>query len=222
MASSKVAIVIPAFNEELTIGKVISEINFTIPEVTIVVVNDCSNDKTAIKARNAGAIVVDLMVNHGYSRAIEQGFHFCVNNMKVDYVITMDADGQHHPESVRDIFTTINEPGIELVIGKRQEFARISEKLFGTYFNYKFGITDPLCGLKAYNISLFKKYDRFESYDSIGTELMSLGLANHVPFREIPVIIRQRGDEPRFGGKLSANKRIFKSLIKSIYHNSNW
>lgn len=222
MASSKVAIVIPAYNEEGSIKSVINELNKVLIDIyididiDIVVVNDCSSDTTVNKVKEANAHVVDLKVNHGYSKAIEQGLIFSCEKLKVDYLVTMDADGQHDPASVKEIINLILSDNFDMVVGERGKCARFSEKLYALYYKLKFGISDPLCGLKAYKTPFFVKYGKFETFDSIGTELLTWALLNKSKITESKVNIRPRNDEPRFGSSFSANKRIFKSLIQSI------
>lgn len=70
----KVAVVIPAFNEESSIG---STVRAAKSFCDVIVVNDCSSDRTSENARQAGALVVDLLENSGYDGAIEAGFSGC-------------------------------------------------------------------------------------------------------------------------------------------------
>ena len=216
MASNKIAIIIPAYNEASSICRVINELNKVLDNVAeIVVVNDCSTDKTSKNAKSTGVHVVDLAINHGYSRAIEQGFSFACQNLEAKYLITMDADGQHDPQSVKQVVKLIQTDCFDIVIGTRDRCARFSERLYATYYKFKFGINDPLCGLKAYRASIYMKYGRFETFDSIGTELLAWSLLNTFKIQQTRINIREREDESRFGSLFSANKRIFLSLIKS-------
>jgi len=218
MAPNQVAIIIPAFNEAMSIGLVISELVDIIGEHTIVVVNDCSSDDTAVVARDAGALVVDLKTNHGYAGAINQGLLYACSELDVKYLVTMDADGQHDPYSVKSLILSILKEDIDLIAGYRTKSARFSEWLYAKYFNYKFGIIDPLCGLKAYGRDIYESYGSFETYDSIGTELLTWAILSKYNIQQLPVNIRSRKDEPRFGSSFSANKRIFSSLLKTFHH----
>ncbi|QDE30505.1 glycosyltransferase family 2 protein [Shewanella polaris] len=217
MASSQVAIIIPAFNEAASIGGVITELlDIVGPEITIVVVNDSSSDNTGATARKAGALVVDLKMNHGYAEAINQGLAYASSDLDVNYLLTMDADGQHDPYSVKKIIQSMLTDDVDLIVGQRAESARFSEWLYGQYFSKKFNITDPLCGLKVYKKHLYDEYGAFETYDSIGTELLTWALLKGFKIKQLPVNIRSRQDEPRFGSLWLANKRIFISLVKTI------
>ena len=91
MVRPKVAVVIPAFNEEKTIRSVICEvIAYGVP----IVVNDGSTDDTALIAVEAGAFVVNHNINRGYDAALESGFKEALRQ-HCKIIVTFDADGQH-------------------------------------------------------------------------------------------------------------------------------
>jgi glycosyltransferase involved in cell wall biosynthesis len=163
-------IVIPAYNEEAMIGEVLGEIMEREPGMDILVVNDGSTDRTSEIAMLAGVKVIDIPYNIGYGGAIQTGFRFAVD-YDYDYVITMDADGQHDPESIRNLIDTMEREGADVVIGSRflegtyrMGFARrMGSWLFSWVANIYTGvkITDPTSGFQIYNKRAF-------SYLSIG------------------------------------------------------
>ncbi|MCU8247083.1 glycosyltransferase family 2 protein [Vibrio vulnificus] len=218
MESIKIAIVIPAFNEEKSIGNVILELRkLQVDNVEIIVVNDFSKDKTSEVSKESGAHVVNLHENVGYAKAIEKGLSYASTIDGVKYLLTMDADGQHDPRSVLSIIELARETRPEVIAGVRSKNARISEWCYSKYFKYKFSVEDPLCGLKLYSVDFYNRHMRFETYDSIGTELLTKALMQGVNVASIPVIIRKRNDDiPRFGHGLSANYRILKSLLLTM------
>lgn len=217
MASSKVAIVIPAFNEAASIDRVVTElINIVGTETHVVVVNDCSTDDTGNIALQSGAHVVNLANNHGYAQAINQGLAYASSELDVEYLVTMDADGQHDPKSVELLINLLLNENVDLVVGKRYRVARFSEWLYCVYFKIFFKVADPLCGLKGYRKSTYLEYGTFETYDSIGTEILTRSLLSGKEIRQIAVNIRPRNDAPRFGSGWSVNKRIFLSLINTM------
>jgi len=219
MASVQVGVIIPAFNEGKSIGNVIEElIAIAGKDVTVVVVNDGSSDDTENVAMKAGAIVVNLQENRGYAQAISEGIEYACAELNVDYLLTMDADGQHDPKSVQLLIRTMIAGELDLIVGCRLKTARFAEWLFRKYFTRRFNISDPLCGLKIYKKGVYQEYGIFETYDSIGTELLTWALLEGYKVNEMPVKIRARGDAPRFGSLWSANKRIFLSLIKTMLY----
>jgi glycosyltransferase involved in cell wall biosynthesis len=72
----KILTIIPAYNEENTIGEVVHQVKYNFPSADILVINDGSRDNTSIRAKDAGAIVVDLPFNLGIGGAMQTGFLF--------------------------------------------------------------------------------------------------------------------------------------------------
>jgi glycosyltransferase involved in cell wall biosynthesis len=117
MEKSKVAAVIPAYNEEKHIGDVVRRTRQQLDNV--LVVDDGSADKTADRAREAGAEVIVHEQNHGKGKTIKTGLRHWLDR-QFDFVIILDADGQHRPEEI-DRFTAVaisaDEP--KLIVGDR-------------------------------------------------------------------------------------------------------
>ena len=214
MGGPRLGIIIPAYNEEATIGKVV-QASSSLGEV--IVVNDCSTDKTAEVAKQAGAIVVTHKNNKGYDGALNSGF-LKAQEIGVDIAITLDADGQHDPTKVEEFVKAFkSDPDLCLVIGVRPEKARISEMVMGVYFKSRFGINDPLCGMKAYHLKRIGPIVSFDRYNSIGTDLTFRVAKNGLKFIQIPIPISDRLDQPRFGSIFRANKRIMVALGKTMF-----
>ncbi|SQH77580.1 putative Glycosyltransferase [Shewanella benthica] len=216
MDTSKVAIVIPAFNEAQTIQSVITELQDTVSGIDIIVVDDGSSDDTAANAGAMGITLVSQGTNRGYSEAINRGFSVAAASGQYEYVVTVDADGQHDPQSVFQVIQAAFDGDMDIVIGQRNKPARISEMVFALYFRLKFGIKDPLCGLRLYRLSMFTQYGKFETFDSIGSELMTWALVKGKRYSTVDVNIRGRLDNPRFGSGIKVNLRILKSLWSTI------
>ena len=207
MEAHRLALIIPAFNEATTIeAVVVGSARFGQP----IVVNDCSSDSTAQLAHAAGAVVVNHSTNLGYDEALNSGFAKA-HELGFNYVITLDADGQHDPALIRR-FIDVFDDGVGLVLGIRSDQARIAEKLFSMYTYLRFGVSDPLCGLKGYKMDLYRKVGHFDSYRSIGTELMLRSLRSGTKFVQIRFNVKSRLDEPRFGRSISANLKILRAL----------
>jgi glycosyltransferase involved in cell wall biosynthesis len=109
-------IVVPAFNEEQTIGHVVNEIHSH--GFRVVVVDDCSTDRTARRASEAGAIVLRLPINLGVGGALRAGFRYAVE-MGYTAVVQVDADGQHPTKQISDLVRSAYKHRAHLVIGSR-------------------------------------------------------------------------------------------------------
>lgn len=211
MDRSKIGLVIPAYNESATIYDVVKAAsNYGQP----IVVNDCSKDNTASLAEEAGAVVVSHTANRGYDGALNSGFVKAAE-IGCQYIITLDADGQHNPQLIQKFVDELNN-NVDVVLGVRSNKPRVSEHLFALFTQARFGIKDPLCGMKGYQVEIYNRLGHFDSYQSIGTELMLFAARNKVNIVQIPFIVGDRQDLPRFGNSIKANLKILRAMAKSI------
>jgi len=113
----KIAAVIPAYNEEKHIGDVVRRTRQMLDNV--LVVDDGSGDKTAERARDAGADVIVHEQNRGKGETIKTGLRHWLDR-HFDFVIILDADGQHRPEEIdRFIAVAVSADEPKLILGNR-------------------------------------------------------------------------------------------------------
>jgi glycosyltransferase involved in cell wall biosynthesis len=93
-ATSRVLVIVPAYNEADSVSGVIKEIRAAVPDADVLVVDDGSTDRTATTARAAGAMVVRLPINLGVGGAMRAGFRLAWRE-RYDAVVQVDGDGQH-------------------------------------------------------------------------------------------------------------------------------
>ena len=117
-AAGRVLIVVPAFDEEQCLPGTLAELHRCLPGADVVVVDDGSTDATAEVARAAGVPVLRLPFNLGVGGAMRAGFlHAHRNGFAA--VIQLDADGQHDPAHVPTLLRTLDERGVDVVVGAR-------------------------------------------------------------------------------------------------------
>ena len=165
----KVTAVVPALNEENTIGDVVKGLRSRVDEV--IVVDDGSRDKTPAIAQREGAVVISHEKNAGYDKSIDEGFALAAKR-GAGIILTFDADGQHNPDDIPRLIAPILTGKADLVVGRRPYKARITEYLFAFIARMKAGVDDPLCGLKSYDVKVYNDVGYFDRLASIGTELM--------------------------------------------------
>jgi len=115
---NKIVVIIPAYNEEQSIGTLIDELKEIVPYLDIVVVNDGSRDETAPIARSKNVVVLDLPCNLGVGGAVQAGFRYTYEK-GYDLVIRADGDGQHPPQEIPTLIDAISRNDVDLVIGSR-------------------------------------------------------------------------------------------------------
>src|SRR5690349_20346160 len=102
---SRTSVVIPAFNEGHSIGTVIGALRQAAAWHEIILVDDGSHDDTAAHATTAGAIVVRHPYNKGYGAAVKSGIRHATG----EFILIMDADGQHQPADAQRIVSRLAE-----------------------------------------------------------------------------------------------------------------
>ena len=211
MDRSRVAIVIPALNESLTIASVVEAVS---QYGTAIVVDDGSTDGTALLALRAGALVVSHKKNRGYDAALNTGFEKAATS-GMGIIITMDADGQHDPSLIQRFIDAIDS-GADVVAGIRNRRQRMAEHIFAWYTRLRFDLRDPLCGMKAYRIDVYTKLGYFDSYGSVGTQLIIFAAMRNFRVEQIQLNIRKRQGSSRFGQVISGNLKILRAMLLSV------
>ena len=204
---------IPAFNEEATIGSVVEGL---VGFGQVLVVDDGSRDATTEAARAAGATVHQQPANAGYDAAIRtclvEGRRF-----PCDWLVTVDADGQHDPGDIENFRPHFRDN--DLILGYRpRRSMRIAERLLGFHYQRKHHLRDPLTGFKAYRRDMLRRTDlppagKMPSY---GLDALDAVLGTSPRIAEAPISIRQRRDDARVGGSWNVNKRMLGCLYKRL------
>jgi hypothetical protein len=111
-------VIVPALNEEAAIGDVVRDIHLHVPGVPVVVIDDCSLDRTKIVARDAGAQVLPMPHHLGLGGCVQAGYKLAYE-LGFQYVIRVDGDGQHDARDIPRVFEKLKSTGCEMVIGSR-------------------------------------------------------------------------------------------------------
>lgn len=204
---------IPAFNEEATIGPVVRAL---LPFGRVLVVDDGSRDGTAEVAGAAGASVHRHAANAGYDAAIATGLD-TARHSPCDWVLTIDADGQHAPEDIAGFLPHF--AGNDLVLGMRPPRSmRVGERLLGLYYRRRHHVRDPLTGFKAYRRELLERValPSRGGAPSYGLDVLDAVLRASPRIAEVPISIRERSDAARIGNAWKVNKRMFRCLQKRL------
>jgi glycosyltransferase involved in cell wall biosynthesis len=112
----RVLVIVPAWNEEDSVGRTVTEIRQCNPTVDILVVDDGSGDRTARRAEEAGALVARLPFNVGVGGAMRTGYRYAQRH-DYDIAVQIDADGQHDPSFVPTLLARLGDA--DIVIGAR-------------------------------------------------------------------------------------------------------
>ena len=207
----KVVAIVPALNERETIGAVLAQTSMYVDE--IIVVDDGSSDGTGEIAEEYAKVVVHDETK-GYGRSIIDGFEQA-RFMEAGVVVTLDADGQHVSSDIPSLLRPITHGNADIVNGIRPYQARFMERVFRIYGRF-YGIEDPLCGLRAYAMTLYEDIGFFENFNSVGTQILFVARKRGFNVDQMHINLRKRSDTPRFGKKVWANTKLFVALCKLI------
>ena len=116
MSSPSLTVILPAYNEEAALGAVLNQLHENVGNLIreIIVVDDGSTDSTAQVAEKAGVRVIRHSMNLGYGASLKTG----IKAAKSDFILTMDADGQHLPENIPQLWAFAD--SADMVVGSRQ------------------------------------------------------------------------------------------------------
>jgi glycosyltransferase involved in cell wall biosynthesis len=196
MGKQKQIIVIPAYNEEATVGQVVAEAVRVADAV--VVVDDGSRDRTATLARQAGAIVVRHAVNRGLGGALGTGLAAAVK-LGADALVTMDADGQHRAVDAGRIFERMAKGDVDFVIGSRMRAGADGGKmplhrvLFNavgnalTYLLFGVWVTDSQSGLRGLSRRAAETIDLRTNGMEVSSEFIKEVREKRWQMAEIPI-----------------------------------
>lgn len=117
-ADELLLVIVPAFNEEAAVGRVVRDIHAAMPGTPVLVIDDCSIDATQVVAREAGARVLALPHHLGLGGCVQAGYKLAFE-LGYRYVIRVDGDGQHDARDIPRVFHALRTSGCEMVIGSR-------------------------------------------------------------------------------------------------------
>lgn len=204
MPLKEVIIVIPAYNEEKNIEPIIKNIRGKVPDVDILVIDDGSIDRTARTAEKAGAIALRLPFNMGYGAALQTGFKYALMK-RYRYVVQMDADGQHDPDSIRILLNEIKKEDADVVIGSRfldeksnynaPLIRRMGIGLFGKIASIVTGliVSDPTSGFQALNRDALRFYSsKYYPVDYPDADVIIMLHRAGLRVKEVSVVMHNR------------------------------
>lgn len=220
-------VIIPAYNEEESVGKVVEDIPKHLVR-DIIVCNNASKDNTVEVAKAAGATVVDQPVP-GYGNACLKGIEYInAKEQKPDIVVFLDGDYSDHPEEMVQLIKPILEDGKELVIGSRvlgklEKGAMMPQQIFGNwlatnlirlFYSYEFTDLGPFRAIRYDKLMEINMVDK----DFGWTVEMQVKAAKHkLACTEIPVSYRKRIGVSKVSGTLRGTVLAGHKILWTIF-----
>lgn len=209
--------VVPAYNEEATVGDVVRALHEQAPGFDVLVIDDGSTDATSVRARETGAEVVRLPFNLGIGGAVQTGFVYAREH-GYDYMVQVDGDGQHDPGELGKLVEAMGDGRrVDMVCGSRfivdmrypapisrrtgiHVFAFLLSKIVGQR------ISDPTSGFRLYNRRAIELFAGDYPHDYPEVEAVLMLHHHRLSMCEVPVRMFVRG-----GGvsSISSGKSVY-------------
>jgi len=197
----KCLILIPAFNESQSVGKLVRRLNRILPDFDLLVIDDGSTDDTARRVPS-GTTVVSLPFNLGIGGAMQTGYRYAALN-GYDVAVQVDGDGQHRPSEVRKLVHALQSSGADLIVGSRflvkskfvQSVTRLTGiRMLSAWIRMLSGlkITDCTSGFRAVNRRVILAYAHWYPEDYPEPEVVLLLHRSKFRVLEIPARMRRR------------------------------
>jgi len=195
--------IVPAYNEEACIAKVVDEIRAFDPGLDVVVVDDGSQDRTAEVARGRGVHVVRLPFNLGIGGAVQTGFRYAWEN-GYELAVRLDGDGQHDPSQLDAVLAPVLAGEADIAVGSRFAGARegyrssrsrrVGIRLLAWVVSRIVGrrVTDTTSGFQALNRKGIALFARDYPHDYPEVEATVMVSRHRLRAVEVPVAMRER------------------------------
>lgn len=198
----KILIIIPAYNEQDNIEKVIKNLQKNVPDMDYLIVNDCSKDGTAEVCKNNNFNYISLPVNLGIGGGVQTGYKYALK-YGYDIAVQHDGDGQHDPSYLEDAIKPLIDGMEDIVIGSRfiekdgfqsSRIRRTGIKFLSWLIFICSGvrIKDVTSGFRAVNKEYIKFYAENYPSDYPEPEAIIHAALNGARIHEIPVVMKER------------------------------
>jgi len=223
LATRRRLAIVPALNEEASVGAVIDEIYRFDPGFEVVVVDDGSSDRTAAVASEHGAHVLKLPFNLGIGGAMQTGYRYAWEN-GFDVAVQVDGDGQHDPRELPAILEPLLEGRVDMVVGSRfagqrsyrvPVLRRLAIRFFARTISLlvRQRVTDTTSGFRAVNRRGIALFARDYPHDYPEVEATVMVVRHRLRLCEVPVSMRERRAGRSSIGALSSVYYMVKVLL---------
>lgn len=211
--SSRFLTALPVFNEVKSVSQVLDEV--TQYSDDILVVDDGSTDGTLdVLRKRKDILLVEHEANKGYGGALITAFQYAIDN-GYDVLVTIDCDGQHEPQRIRQFVAESSQSGVDIVSGSRylksfnddtippadrRQINVDITKMLNDKLGYK--LTDAFCGFKAYRVEALKKIQLNENGYAMPLELWVQAWCQGLTVVELPVPLIYLDEDRSFGDNL--------------------
>ncbi|MEK6714535.1 MAG: glycosyltransferase family 2 protein [Candidatus Omnitrophota bacterium] len=215
-------VIIPAYNEEKVIASLIERIKNI--GLTVVVVDDGSSDATADMAQAKGAVVLKSEKNQGKGSALRRGFEYALKS-QYQTIVTLDADGQHNPESIKDFIQMRKKTNADMVVGNRMRntenmpLARIITNRFMSWLISRASgqnIPDTQCGFRLIQKIVLENITLLAARYDMESEILIEAAKKGYKIESLPIETIYQGEKSQIHPVLDT-LRFIKTYLRLLF-----
>lgn len=225
----KVLIIVPAYNEDESLQRVVKHLIDTCPKYDYVIVDDGSSDRTKEICEQNGFNAIHLPVNQGLTGAIQTGMQYALEN-GYDMALQFDADGQHLPEYIESMVQCMEETDCDIVIASRFYNTRmplrmrtVGGKIISGAIKWTTGkyLTDPTSGMRLYKKNIIRMFAD-NSNLSPEPDTMAYLVRMGADVQEVQVRMEDRSAGKSYLTPVNAAKYMVRIISSILFFQWSW
>ncbi len=203
----RLVILIPAYNELNNLKKILSNnLNFFI-------IDDCSNDGTENYLKEKKINYLKNNSKLGYELSLLKGFSYILENFKeINSICTIDGDNEHPVNEIKNIKEYFDYQNLDILICNREKQNRILEKIFSILFKLRYGLKDPLSGMKFYRTSLLENILGKVTSNFFLVDLIYFSIKEKYKLKNYLIRTNQNLKNSKIGHSFRVNLKVVKLL----------
>jgi hypothetical protein len=202
-------ILIPAFNELKNLVKILKY------KYNYLIIDDCSNDGTEKFLKKKKINYIKNSTGIGYEKSLIKGLNY-LKRKKIKYVLTVDGDGEHPINKIKKIYSLAKNKKADLIICNRKYKNRLLENLLSLFFQIKFGLKDPLSGMKIYYFPKIKNLISKIDKNSFLMDLIIMFINKKYKILNYEILTKKKIGESKVGYNFNVQLKILK-LFRFIF-----
>lgn len=202
-------ILIPAYNEVKNLTKILEY------KYNYLVIDDGSNDGTINLLKKKKINYIKNLTNIGYEKSLIKGLNY-LKKKKFKYVLTVDGDCEHPINKIKKIYFLAKNKKADLIICNRKYKNRILENLLSLFFQLRFGLKDPLSGMKMYCLPKIKNLINKIDKDSFLVDVIIMLNKKKHKILNYEITTKKKFGGSKIGNNFSVQLKILK-LFRYIF-----
>jgi len=202
-------ILIPAYNEVKNLTKILEY------KYNYLVIDDGSNDGTINLLKKNKINYIKNLTNIGYEKSLIKGLNY-LKKKKIKYVLTIDGDGEHPINKIKKIYFLAKNKKADLIICNRKYRSRILEKLLSLFFQIRFGLKDPLSGMKIYYFPKIKNLINKIDKDSFLVDVIIMLIKKKYKILNYEITTKKKFGVSKIGYNFTVQLKILR-LFRYIF-----